>query len=81
MSEIAQEEPVVFLHGFDGDALISIIQAIKQAAPQAGIDPASIAFSSSTPTNRKWKIKDLIREVRQEHEYFRAHPPVKKPEN
>jgi hypothetical protein len=80
MSEIAQEEPVVFLHGFEGDALMTIIQAVKKAAPQAGIDPASIAFTSSTPTNRKWKVKDLIREVRQEHEYFRTHPPIKKSE-
>jgi hypothetical protein len=78
MSEIAKEEPVVFLHGFEGDALMAIIQAVKKAAPRAGIDPAAIAFASSTPTNREWKIKDLIREVRQEHEYFKTHPPAKK---
>jgi hypothetical protein len=70
MAGINHEEPVVFLHGFEGDALMTIIQAVKQAAPQAGIDPADIAFASSTPTNREWKVRNLIREIRKEHTYL-----------
>jgi hypothetical protein len=62
------DNPVVFLHGFSDTALFDLVTAIKKAAREAGIDPGLIAFASSTPTNMGWKIKDLIREVRQEHE-------------
>jgi hypothetical protein len=62
------EEPVVFLHGFSGDTLLAIVGAVKKAAGDGGIDPASIAFASSTLHNMDWKIRKLIREVRREHE-------------
>jgi hypothetical protein len=61
-------DPVVFLHGFSDTVLFKLIKAVKQAAREAGVDPGLIAFASSTPRNLDWKIKDLIREVRQEHE-------------
>ncbi|AEF85904.1 conserved hypothetical protein [Treponema primitia ZAS-2] len=66
-------DPVVLLHGFDGDALMAVVRAVKSAAGEAGIDPGSIAFTTTTPTNLEWKIKALIREVRKEHEYFQEN--------
>jgi hypothetical protein len=60
-------EPLVFLHGFSDTVLFELIKAVKKAAREAGVDPGLIAFASSTPTNLDWKIKDLIREVREEH--------------
>jgi hypothetical protein len=51
------------------------MRAVKAAAEGAGIDPASIAFSSSTPTNLQWKVQDLIAEVREEHEYMKNKSP------
>jgi hypothetical protein len=62
------DNPVVFLHGFSETALFDMVKAVKEAARAADINPESIAFASSTPTNMGWKIADLIREVRQEHE-------------
>jgi hypothetical protein len=62
------DNPVVLLHGFSDAVLFKLITAVKTAARDAGIDPGLIAFASSTPVNLDWKIKDLIREVRQEHE-------------
>jgi hypothetical protein len=64
-------EPVVFFHGFSDKILFDLIKAVKEAARTAGVDPSLIAFTSSTPTNLNWKIKDLIREVRQEHEMMK----------
>ncbi|MDR0623938.1 MAG: DUF3783 domain-containing protein [Treponema sp.] len=61
-------DPVVFLHGFSDTVLFELVKAVKKAAREAGVDPGLIAFASSTPTNLDWKIKDLIREVRREHE-------------
>jgi hypothetical protein len=73
-------EPVVFLHGFEGNTLFYLVKALKKAASEAGLDAANIAFTSSTPINLEWKVKALIREVRKEHEYFKANPlPAKTP--
>ncbi|MDR0879013.1 MAG: DUF3783 domain-containing protein [Treponema sp.] len=65
------DNPVVFLHGFSEKALFDVVKAVKDAARAADIDPESIAFASSTPTNMGWKIADLVREVRQEHELMK----------
>jgi hypothetical protein len=64
------ETPVIFLHGFSQEALFKIVDGIKKTAGETGIDPASIAFASSTVNNMEWKIRKLIREVRREHEYM-----------
>ena len=61
-------EPVVCLHGFSEQVLFEIVKAVKEAARHTGADPGLIAFASSTPTNLNWKLKDLIREVRAEHD-------------
>jgi hypothetical protein len=62
------ESPVVFFHGLDRDRLFKMVEAVKAAAKETGLDPASIAFASSTVNNMEWKIRKLIREVRKEHE-------------
>jgi hypothetical protein len=64
-------DPVVFLHGFDDDALMAVVRAVKAAATEAGMDGGDIAFTASTPANLEWKVKALIREVRKEHNHFR----------
>jgi hypothetical protein len=69
--------PIVFLHGFEEDTLFSIIDAVKKAAANAGLDPADIAFSTSTPKNREWLVKKLLAEVCREHDYMRQNPPDK----
>jgi tRNA U34 5-carboxymethylaminomethyl modifying GTPase MnmE/TrmE len=68
------EERVIYLHGFERDDLFKIIKAIK-----ASIDyPGEIAFSTSTPTNLEWKIKDMIAEVREDHAFFKEQEKKKK---
>jgi hypothetical protein len=69
------ESPVIFFHGFDHDRLFKILEAVKTAAKETGLDPASIAFASSTVNNMEWKIRKLIREVRKEHEHMGKKAP------
>jgi ABC-type sugar transport system substrate-binding protein len=64
-------DPVVFLHGFNDEALMAVVRAVKAAAAEAGMDSGNIAFTTSTPVNLEWKMKALIREVRKEHGHFR----------
>ncbi|MCL2834890.1 MAG: DUF3783 domain-containing protein [Treponema sp.] len=63
-------EPVIFMHGFSQETMFKIVDGIKKASAEAGVEPASIAFASSTVNNMDWKIRKLIREVRKEHEYM-----------
>lgn len=65
------DERVVLIHGFSREETIAIMRAAKSAAE----DPQGIAFTTSTPTNLDWKLRDLIAEVREEHEYMRKNPP------
>ncbi|MDR0601979.1 MAG: DUF3783 domain-containing protein [Treponema sp.] len=65
--DLPKQNPVVFLHGFRDNSLFDVVKAVKKAAGEAGIDPETIAFASSTVNNMEWKIRKLIREVTKEH--------------
>ena len=60
------EDKVIFINGFTQDETLEIMRAVKSVIK----NPADTAFAMGTETNREWKIKDLIAEVRQEHEYM-----------
>ena len=64
---------VIYLHGFEKDDLFTVIRAIKAAVDA----PGEIAFSTSTPTNLEWKIKDMIAEVREDHAFFKEQEKKK----
>ena len=73
MSDNSSTEKVIYLHGFEKDDLFKVIRAIK-----AEVDnPGEIAFSTSTPTNLEWKIKDMIAEVREDHAFFKEQEKKK----
>jgi hypothetical protein len=67
---------VVFLHGFTQDEIRKILSAIKLAFDK----PLDIAFCMSTENNLNWKVKDLIKDVREDHEYLKKNPPSIPPE-
>ncbi|MFW6362095.1 MAG: DUF3783 domain-containing protein [Spirochaetota bacterium] len=71
MSNAAQDERVILIHGFSREETIAIMRAAKSVSE----DPQGIAFTTSTPSNLDWKLRDLIIEVREEHEYMRQNPP------
>ena len=66
-----REGKLILMHGFSNDEAIAVMRAVKAAAP----DPGEIAFAITTPTNLEWKIKDLVDQVRFEHEYLKENPP------
>jgi len=65
------DQRVVMIHGFSREETVLIMRAVKSAVQ----DPAGVAFTTTTPTNLEWKVKDLIGEVRQEHAYMQNNPP------
>ena len=69
------DTPVVLMHGFTNEQALAVMRAARKAAGEAGADPASIAFATTTPTNAEWKVSELLSEVAEEHEYMRKNPP------
>jgi len=67
-----EDERMVLIHGFSRDETVAIMRAAKSAVE----DPQGVAFTTSTPSNIEWKLKDLIVEVREEHDYMRKNPPT-----
>jgi len=65
------DERMVLIHGFTREETIAVMRAAKTAVE----DPQGVAFTTTTPTNLDWKLRDLIVEVREEHEYMRENPP------
>lgn len=66
---------VILLHGFSNTELSAILKAVKSVAE----DPQDIAFAMSTPTNLNWKFRDIIEDVRGDHEYLKDNPPGSPP--
>ncbi len=71
-----QPAKVIYLHGFEKDELFKVIRAVKAEVE----NPGEIAFSTSTPTNLEWKIKDMIAEVREDHAFFKEQEKKNKQE-
>jgi len=62
---------VILIHGFSNEDAFRVMRAVKAAVQ----DPAEIAFAVSTPTNLDWKIRDLVDQVRLDHDYMKQNPP------
>jgi len=62
------QEKVVYLHGFDRQELFALVDIIKKNVE----NPRSIAFATSTKNNLEMKVKELIVEVRSDHDYMSA---------
>ena len=68
------DERFILIHGFGREETMKILKAVKAEAE----NPQGIAFSITTPTNLGWTVRDLIKDVREEHEYMQAHPQAAK---
>jgi hypothetical protein len=62
---------VVFMNGFSNEEAVAIMRAAKAASA----DPQDIAFCVATERNLDWKVRELIEDVRADHEYLKANPP------
>jgi hypothetical protein len=65
---------VVYMHGFTQDEIGRIIRGVKSIVE----DPGMVAFCMSTENNLDWKIRDLLNDVTEEHDYMKKNPPPTK---
>ena len=67
----AADLKVVFMHGFSQEEISRIMRGVKSIVE----DPGAVAFCMSTDNNLDWKVRDLIKDVTEEHAYMRDNPP------
>jgi len=67
----AMNSKVIFLNGFSKEEALKIMRAVKSTIE----NPDDAAFCMGTEANREWLVKDLIAEVREEHDYMKKNPP------
>ena len=65
------DHKVVFLHGFSQEEISRIMKGVRSVVADRG----SVAFCMSTRNNLEWKVKDLLKDVSEEHEYMKKNPP------
>jgi hypothetical protein len=61
------EQKVVLLHGFSREEIFAVLRAVKSTVS----NPGEVAFATSTPVNLEWQLKDIIKDVSEEHEFFK----------
>jgi hypothetical protein len=62
---------VIFMHGFTQDEVGRILRGVKSVVE----DPGKVAFCMSTDNNVDWKIRDLIDDVTEEHDFMKKNRP------
>ena len=63
----AKEPKVVIFHGLTDEEAAFYMRIIKQSSKE----PKSFIFAMTTPNSLEWKVKDLIAELKEEHNYFK----------
>ncbi len=59
------EDRVVIMHELEKEKIRELIGTIRK------IIPSHLIFATTTPTSLKWKIGNLIQELKEEDRYFR----------
>ncbi|MCE5255837.1 MAG: DUF3783 domain-containing protein [Spirochaetaceae bacterium] len=59
----------VILHGFTGEQALQVMRAVKAL----GISPQDTAFATTTPSNLKWKVSELVEQLSEEHAYMKIN--------
>ncbi|RKX82388.1 MAG: DUF3783 domain-containing protein [Spirochaetes bacterium] len=59
----------MIFHGLSDEEAAFYMKLIKQSSKQ----PKSFIFAMTTPTSLEWKVKDLIAELKEEHDYFKEN--------
>ena len=68
-----KDTKVILLHGCSNEEIQGILGAMKKVFGHERY--RDFAFCTSTPTNLEWKLKEIISDVWEEHEYMRENPP------
>ncbi|NJE55388.1 DUF3783 domain-containing protein [Thermococcus sp. 21S9] len=62
----------LIMHGLDNEGIKRVINEVRKLAE------GRVIFATTTETNLKWTLEELLDELRREDEYFRAMREAKK---
>ncbi|GEM_PF-1226597 len=64
---------VIILNGFSNDEIARIMAAVKPLFEK----PRDLIFAKTTQHSVEMKLKDLIVDISEDHEYLKKNPPTK----
>ncbi len=67
------DNKVIILNGFSNDEIARIMAAVKPLFEK----PRDLIFAKTTKHSVEMKLKDLIVDISEDHEYLKANPPTK----
>ena len=65
----------LILDGFSREEALAVLRAVKSSVP----NPREIIFAMTTDQSKNLVLKDLLADLREEHEYFLKNPPPNSP--
>jgi len=71
MSNNTEQTNVIILHGFEKEEIYRLVKAIKSELGNNN----EVAFAMTTATSLQTKLIDVIKDVQEEHDYFKRNPP------
>lgn len=64
---------VIIMNGFSAAEMDTILKAVKKSVS----DPKDVIFAMTTKTSVEMKLRDLIEDMTEDHEYLKKNPPSK----
>jgi len=61
----------LILDGFSNEEALAVLRAVKTVSPNA----KELIFAMTTDSSREMVLKDLLIDLREEHEFFLKNPP------
>jgi len=64
---------VIIMNGFSAEEMDTILRVVKKSVS----DPKDVIFAMTTKTSVEMKVRDLIEDMTEDHEYLKKNPPSK----
>ncbi|MFW6249705.1 MAG: DUF3783 domain-containing protein [Alkalispirochaetaceae bacterium] len=62
---------VIIMNGFSAEEMDTILKVVKKSVS----DPQDVIFAMTTKTSVEMKLRDLIEDMTEDHEYLKKNPP------
>jgi hypothetical protein len=64
---------VIIMNGFSAEEMDTILKVVKKSVEH----PQDVIFAMTTKTSVEMKLRDLIEDMTEDHEYLKKNPPSK----
>ena len=64
---------VIIMNGFSAEEMDTILKVVKKSVSE----PQDVIFAMTTKTSVEMKLRDLIEDMTEDHEYLKKNPPTK----